>query len=88
MEHSIRISVIIPAYQVADYLAECVNSVLAQSYRNYEVILVDDGSKDETPAICDAFAQKDARIKVIHQNNGGLSDTCESVESGCNSILI
>jgi len=67
------ISVIIPVYRVEAYLNRCVDSVLAQTYTNMEIILVDDGSPDNCPAICDAYAQQDARVKVIHQENAGLS---------------
>lgn len=67
------VSVIIPVYKVEKYLPMCVDSVLNQSYRNLEVILVDDGSPDNCPAICDAYAKKDKRIRVIHQKNAGLS---------------
>ena len=67
------VSVIIPVYNVEKYLAECVDSVLGQSDTDYEIILVDDGSTDSSGVICDAYAQKDARIRVIHQSNGGLS---------------
>lgn len=69
-----KISVIIPVYNVEKYLHECVDSVLAQSYQNFEIILVDDGSSDCSPAICDAYAEKDHRILVIHKENGGQSD--------------
>lgn len=68
------ISVIIPVYKVEKYLDECVASVLAQTYRNLEIILVDDGSPDRCPFLCDEWASKDNRIKVIHKENGGLSD--------------
>lgn len=67
------ISVIIPVYKVENYLCRCVDSVLAQTYGNTEIILVDDGSPDNCPRICDEYAAKDSRIKVIHQKNGGLS---------------
>lgn len=67
------ISVIIPVYNVEKYLERCVNSVLSQSYKNIEVILVDDGSPDNSGKMCDEFAEKDSRIKVIHTHNGGLS---------------
>lgn len=67
------VSVIIPVYKVEKYLPMCVDSVLNQSYRNLEVILVDDGSPDNCPAICDEYAKKDKRIRVIHQKNAGLS---------------
>lgn len=69
-----KISVIIPVYNVEQYLHECVDSVLEQSYSNFELILVDDGSCDRSGIICDEYAQQDTRIKVIHKSNGGLSD--------------
>ena len=68
------ISVIVPVYKVEKYLDRCVQSIVDQTYRNLEIILVDDGSPDNCPAMCDAWAEKDSRIKVIHKKNGGLSD--------------
>lgn len=68
------ISVIIPVYQVEKYLDRCIESVVNQTYQKLEIILVDDGSTDNCPAICDAWAKKDSRIKVLHKENGGLSD--------------
>lgn len=68
-----KISIIIPVYNVEDYLHQCVDSVLAQTYRDFEVILVDDGSPDNCPRICDEYAQKDSRVHVIHQKNSGVS---------------
>ena len=68
------ISVIVPIFKVEDYLDRCVSSIVNQTYSNLEIILVDDGSPDHCPAMCDAWAAKDARIKVIHKQNGGLSD--------------
>lgn len=67
------ISVIVPVYQVERYLEKCMESIVNQSYKNLEIILVDDGSKDSCPAICDSYQKKDDRIKVIHKSNGGLS---------------
>lgn len=67
------ISIIVPVYKVESYLHECVGSIIRQTLRDIEVILVDDGSPDNCPAICDDYAKKDARIKVIHKKNGGLS---------------
>ena len=67
------ISVIIPVYKVERYLDACVASVVGQTYPDLEIILVDDGSPDNCPALCDAWAQKDARIKAIHQKNAGIS---------------
>lgn len=68
-----KLSVIIPVYKVEDYLERCVKSVLDQDYRDLEVILVDDGSPDRCPQICDELVKLDIRIKVIHKLNGGLS---------------
>ncbi len=67
------ISVIVPVYNVAPYLRQGVDSILSQSYTNLEVLLIDDGSTDESGAICDEYAQQDSRVKVIHKPNGGLS---------------
>lgn len=69
-----KISVVIPVYKVEPYLDQCVRSVVDQTYTNLEIILVDDGSPDNCPAMCDAWAERDSRIKVIHKKNGGLSD--------------
>lgn len=68
------ISIIVPVYKVEPYLHKCVDSILAQTYQNLEIILVDDGSPDNCGAICDEYAAKDSRVKVIHKENGGLSD--------------
>ena len=68
------VSVIVPVYKVEAYLDKCVESLVNQSYTNLEIMLVDDGSPDNCPAMCDAWAQKDSRIRVIHKENGGLSD--------------
>lgn len=68
------ISVIVPIYKVEKYFECCVKSILNQTYKNLEIILVDDGSPDSCPALCDKYAETDDRIKVIHKSNGGLSD--------------
>lgn len=68
------VSIIIPVYKVESYLDECVRSAMDQTYRNLEIILVDDGSPDQCGEMCDAFAENDKRIQVIHKMNGGLSD--------------
>lgn len=71
---NIKVSFVIPIYMVENFLHECVDSALNQTYQNIEVILVDDGSPDKSPTICDEYAHKDNRVKVIHKKNGGLSD--------------
>lgn len=68
-----KFSIIIPIYKVEDYLEQCISSVLNQAYENTEIILVDDGSPDRCPMICDEYAKSDVRIKVIHQKNQGQS---------------
>ena len=67
------LSIIVPVYKVENYLPKCIDSILAQTFTDFELILVDDGSPDDCPALCDAAAEKDARVRVIHQKNGGLS---------------
>ncbi|WP_300295362.1 glycosyltransferase family 2 protein [uncultured Intestinimonas sp.] len=74
MENNETISVIVPVYKVEQYLDQCVESIVGQTYRDLEIILVDDGSPDGCPALCDAWAARDSRIRVIHKANGGLSD--------------
>ncbi len=68
------ISIIVPIYNVEKYLCKCVDSLINQTYKNLEIILVDDGSKDKCPEICDEYAKRDYRVKVVHKKNGGLSD--------------
>ncbi len=68
------VSVIIPVYKVEEYLTACVTSVLNSTIKDIEVILVDDGSPDRCPLICDRFAELDYRVKVVHKANGGLAD--------------
>lgn len=74
MEVSPTISVVVPIYKVEDYLDDCISSIIGQDYANIEVILVDDGSPDRCPEMCDNYAKNDNRIRVIHKTNGGLSD--------------
>lgn len=65
------VSIIVPVYKVEKYLRRCVDSILAQTFTDFELILVDDGSPDNCPSICDEYAQKDDRIRTIHKKNGG-----------------
>lgn len=69
-----KVSFIIPVYKVEKYLGSCVQSILKQTYNDYEILLVDDGSPDKCPEICDYWARADDRIKALHKSNGGLSD--------------
>ena len=73
MNNEQKISVIVPVYNVEPYLRKCLDSIINQTYRNLQIILVDDGSPDNCGAICDEYAAKDSRIEVIHQGNGGVS---------------
>lgn len=72
-KRTIFFSIIVPVYKTEVYLSKCINSILFQTYRHFELILVDDGSPDQSPQICDRYAQKDSRVQVIHKRNGGLS---------------
>ena len=73
MQNNPLVSVIVPIFNTAEYLKKCVDSILAQTYTNLEIILVDDGSSDDSGAVCDEYAKQNAKIKVIHKQNGGLS---------------
>ena len=73
MPNTPLITVIVPVYNVEKYLPRCVDSIINQTYKNLEIILVDDGSTDSSPAICDGYAKKDSRVNVIHKQNGGAS---------------
>ena len=66
------VSIIVPIYKVEDYIRECIDSILAQTYPDFELILVDDGSPDDCGRICDDYAKRDNRIKVVHKVNGAL----------------
>lgn len=68
------VSIIVPVYNVEKYLPKCVDSLINQTYKNVEIILVDDGSTDQSGNICDTYLEKDNRIVVLHKKNGGLSD--------------
>ena len=82
------ITVIIPVYNVEAYIRQCLDSVLSQTYKNLEIVLVDDGSTDESGRICDKYGEKDARIMVIHKRNGGLSDARNAALESCNGDYI
>ena len=73
MKNSYMVSVIIPVYNVEKFLNRCVDSILSQTYKNIEIILVDDGALDSSPQICDEYAHKDTRVNVVHKQNGGLA---------------
>lgn len=88
MEQEPLVSIIIPVYKVEKFLDECVKSVVAQTYRNLEILLVDDGSPDDCPAMCDAWAARDPRIRVIHKPNGGLSDARNTGIAGATGAYI
>ena len=88
MKQNPLISVIIPVYKVEPYLRQCVDSILSQTYTNLEVILVDDGSSDHCPAICDSYATQDSRVRVIHKTNGGLSDARNAALEVCTGDYI
>lgn len=82
------VSVIVPVYNVQQYLPHCVESILAQTYQNLEIILVDDGSTDDSGRLCDALAQRDHRIRVIHKLNGGLSDARNAGTAACKGEFV
>lgn len=75
---NLKVSIIIPVYKVEMYICQCIDSILEQTYRNIEVILVDDGSPDSCPMICDEYEKKDDRVIVVHKDNGGLSEARNS----------
>ncbi len=82
------VSVIVPVYNAAEYLAQCVDSILAQTLEDWELILVDDGSTDGSPALCDAYAAKDSRVRVLHRAPGGVADAVAAgIEAASGDIL-
>lgn len=84
-----KVSVIVPVYRTGQWLERCIKSIAEQTYRYLEVILVDDGSPDECPALCDAWAERDARIRVLHKKNGGLMAAwMDGVRASCGEYLL
>lgn len=84
-----KVSIIVPVYNVEAYLDQCISSIICQTYTDYELILVNDGSPDKCPQLCEAWAERDARIKVIHKQNGGLSDARnKGLESASGDYII
>lgn len=75
LKNDTKITVVVPIYNTANYLTRCINSITSQTYRNLEIILIDDGSTDESLQMCNLLAEKDKRIKVVHQENHGLAET-------------
>ena len=82
------VSVIIPAYNIEDYIGRCLDSIISQTYKNLEIIVVDDGSRDHTGEILDNYAKKDRRIKVIHKENGGVSSARNKVSEAAEGDYI
>ncbi|MGQ7324723.1 glycosyltransferase family 2 protein [Streptococcus suis] len=82
------ISIIVPVYNVENYLDECIQTVLAQTYSNWELLLINDGSTDSSGSMCDDYARRDDRIRVIHKNNGGLSDARNAGIDNCTGEYI
>lgn len=89
MEASVKFSVLVPVYKVENYIRECIESVLGQSYENFELILVDDGSPDKSGEICEEYAEKDRRVKVFRKANGGSLETrCFAVEKATGDYCV
>jgi glycosyltransferase involved in cell wall biosynthesis len=83
MQPDCLVSIIVPVYKVEKYIRQCIESIIGQTYTNLEILLVDDGSPDSCGDICDEYAEKDVRIKVIHKKNGGLSDARNAALDVC-----
>ena len=88
MMKSPSISVIVPVYNAEQYIRRCVDSILNQTYTEFELILVNDGSRDSSPRICDDYAQKDSRVKVIHKENGGVSSARNAGLSAVRGVFV
>ena len=87
MQPDCLVSIIVPVYKVEKYVRQCVESIIGQTYTNLEILLVDDGSPDSYGDICDEYAKKDVRIKVIHKKNGGLSDARNAALDVCKGFI-
>lgn len=74
-----KISIIVPVYNVENYLQRCIDSILTQSFTDFELLLIDDGSKDKSGDICDEYAHKDDRVNVFHKENGGVSSATMAI---------
>ena len=83
-----KFSIVIPVYNVEEYLGKCIESILCQSFRNFEVIIVDDGAIDISAVLCENCLQDDCRFKVIHKTNGGLSDARNFGNRMCCLLII
>ena len=89
MEHPTNISIVIPVYKAEQYLTDCVDSILSQTYRDFELILVDDGSPDKSGELCDRLARTDGRIRVFHKTNGGATSARKmGVEKACGAWIL
>ena len=89
MDVPIKISVIVPVYNVMAYLTRCVDSIRKQTYRNLEILLVDDGSTDGSAGLCDELADSDPRIRVIHQKNSGVSAARNAgIQEACGEYVL
>ena len=85
MTYSTSISIIVPVYKADAYLHRCVDSILAQSFTDFELLLIDDGSPDKSGEICDEYAKKNSRIRVVHKENGGVSSARQRGQECCAS---
>ena len=89
MNKRVEVSIIVPVYNVERYIRQCIDSILTQTFTDFELLLIDDGSPDECPIICDEYAEKDDRIRVIHKPNGGISSTRNrGIDEACGKWLI
>ena len=85
---NVELSIIVPVYNTAQYLPQCIDSIIKQSFKNWELIIIDDGSTDGSAEICEEWAQKDARIKVIHKDNSGQADSRNQALKICKGTYI